>query len=204
MDTYRGSLFKASLNGVDERRRIRGALGKRPVLKNVSAEEIEAFVEQVELIPMIGEQNDDVISERLKISHARDPGPYRRTTYGKWIEVVQATEPQNLTLDKAGYFIVYPDERRHRLVLEHYTNAGVLDSVMEASSSSALYAEAIHRNLLSRLDHAAYLGGELARAERALKSGEAYVQDKAPGQPCTERSVSSCGCADSCDPGGMR
>jgi tetrahydromethanopterin S-methyltransferase subunit A len=128
----------------------------------------------------------------------------QRATYGTRIEVVQATEPQNLTLDRAGYFIVYPDERRHRLVLEHYTNAGVLDSVMEASSSSALYAEAIHRNLLSRLDHAAYLGRELARAERALDSGEAYVQDKAPGQPRTEPAVSSCGCADSCDPGGMR
>jgi tetrahydromethanopterin S-methyltransferase subunit A len=32
------SLFE---NGVDERRRIRGARGKRPVLKNVSIEEIQ-------------------------------------------------------------------------------------------------------------------------------------------------------------------
>ena len=47
----------------------------------------------------------------MNISHARDPGPYKRTTYSKRIEVVQATEPQNLTLDGAGYFIVYPDER---------------------------------------------------------------------------------------------
>jgi Domain of unknown function (DUF4346) len=31
---------------------------------------------------------------------------------------------------------------------------------------------AISRNLVSRLDHAAYLGRELARAEHALTSGE--------------------------------
>ena len=41
---------------------------------------------------------------------------------------------------------------------------------------------AIERVLLTRLDHAAYLGRELARAEHALSSGEAYVQDAAPEQ----------------------
>lgn len=45
-----------------------------------------------------------------------------------------------------------------------------------------LYANmtAIERKLLTRLDHAAYLGRELARAEQALSSGETYVQDGAP------------------------
>ena len=65
----------------------------------------------------------------------------------------------------------------------------MLDCVIEASSSSALYVEAIRRNLLSRLDLAAYLGGELARGELALRSGEAYLQDRAPGQPWTERGL---------------
>jgi len=51
---------------------------------------------------------------------------------------------------------------------------------------------AVDRQLLSRLDHAAYLGRELARAEHALSSGQAYVQDGAP-----EKSISAaCGCHD--------
>lgn len=190
------SLFE---NGVDDRSRIRGARGKRPVLKNVTVEEIQAFIEQVELVPMIGEQTDEIICEQVQTSLARDPGPYRGAPSTAKIEVVQAAEPERLILDKAGYFVVYPDRRMHRLVLEHYTNAGGLDCVMEAIASPALYAEAIRRNLVGRLDHAAYLGRELARAERSLDTGEPYVQDKAPGATAPDSPVSSCGCSGSCD-----
>ena len=53
----------------------------------------------------------------------------------------------------------------------------------------------IERNLLSRLDHAAYLGRELARAERSLETGELYVQDRASGEVCEEcKSTPGCGC----------
>jgi tetrahydromethanopterin S-methyltransferase subunit A len=39
---------------------------------------------------------------------------------------------------------------------------------------------AVDRGLLSRLDHAAYLGRELARAEQALAAGQPFIQDAAP------------------------
>jgi tetrahydromethanopterin S-methyltransferase subunit A len=82
--------------------------------------------------------------------------------------------------------------------LEHYTNAGVLDCVINGMSGSALYTEAIRRHLLERLDHAGYLGRELARAERTLDTGEPYVQDKAPGQPSAESPPSTCECSGQC------
>jgi tetrahydromethanopterin S-methyltransferase subunit A len=84
------SLFE---NGVDELRRIRGARGKRPVLKNVSIEEIQAFVDQVELIPMIGEERNTVIGEQVEASGTRDTGPYAAEPDGTKIEVIQAAEP---------------------------------------------------------------------------------------------------------------
>jgi tetrahydromethanopterin S-methyltransferase subunit A len=81
-------------------------------------------------------------------------------------------------------------------VLEHYTNPGVLDYVIEGETPSALYSAAIERGLLTRLDHAAYLGSELARAEETLLTGRPHVQDRAPGKIKTfERGVASCGCA---------
>ena len=40
-------------------------------------------------------------------------------------------------------------------------------------------AEVLRLGLVSRLDHAAYLGGELAKAEVALRVGRDYVQDAA-------------------------
>ena len=54
---------------------------------------------------------------------------------------------------------------------------------------------AIERKLLSRLDHATYLGRELARAERSLLSGEPYVQDRGPGAIAPLPMAPFCGCA---------
>jgi hypothetical protein len=109
------------------------------------------------------------------------------------VETVQAAEPERLTLDPAGCVVVYPDVRQKCLVLEHHTNTGVLDCVLEGRSPAALYATTIARHLITRLDHAAYLGRELARAERSLLTGEPCVQDRAPGE-LVPQGLASCGC----------
>ncbi len=182
--------------GVDERGRILGARGKRPVLKNVSREEIAAFRQQIELVVRIGEESETVIAEEVGQLLARDPGPYAGALPASSAEVSEAREPQRLVLDPAGYFVVYPDARSKRLALEHYTNAGLLNCVMEGTTPAALYASAIERDLLTRLDHAAYLGRELARAEESLRTGKPYVQDRAAGElaPVAIPGGSGCGC----------
>ena len=189
------SLFR---NGLDERGRIIGARGKRPALKNVSREEVRAFTEQVELVPMIGEENADTIAERIRGCAEKNPGAYPHPFQAASIEPVQVAEPKPLILDKAGYFVVYPDHRAKRLMVEHFTNQGVLTCVLEGSSTGALYGEAIERQLVTRLDHAAYLGRELARAERSLQDGTPFVQDAAPGELAAPKSTcntaSGCGC----------
>lgn len=185
-------------NGVDERGRIAGARGKRPVLKNVSLAEVQAFRQQVELIAMIGEEDVQTVCNAVRTGVARDPGPNPSPFINTPIERIQVTEPKRLMLDKAGYFVVYPDPRSQRLVLEHYTNQGVLNCVLEGISVGALYCEAIERQLLTRLDHAAYLGRELARAEKSLLEGTAFVQDAAPGEltsPAPEITQSAGGCS---------
>lgn len=96
--------------------------------------------------------------------------------------------------DPAGYFVIFPDGARGLLSLEHYANDGVLTTIIEGPAAAELYMTAIDRNLVSRLDHAAYLGRELARAESSLVSGEAYVQDAAP----EAESTANCGCKDAC------
>jgi tetrahydromethanopterin S-methyltransferase subunit A len=191
------SLQNLFAHGVDERRRIRGALGKRPVLKNITLEEIQAFRDQLTLVAMLGETREEVISEQVDTCRLQDPGPHQGAPTGTSIDTVQAAEPQRLTLDPAGYFIIYPDARRHILVVEHYTNAGVLDCMIEGRSPAALSTTLIERQLLTRLDHAAYLGRELARAEQALLTGTAYIQDAAPG-PKTSPTGAHCGCGPAC------
>jgi tetrahydromethanopterin S-methyltransferase subunit A len=78
-----------------------------------------------------------------------DPGPHQGAPTVMSIDTVQAAEPQRLTLDPAGYFIVYPDSRRHILVAEHYTNAGILDCMIEGRSPAALSSTMIERQLLT-------------------------------------------------------
>ena len=72
------------------------------------------------------------------------------------------------------------DRERLLLSLEHYRNDGLLDTVIEGGTAAELYTPAVDRGLLSCLDHAAYLGQELARAENSLHSGEPFVQEAAP------------------------
>lgn len=187
------SLFES---GIDERGRIRDARGKRPVLKNVTPEEIDAFRQQIELVTRIGEEDATAIGNEVERLRLRDPGPYASTVPVRTVDTVQAQEPARLTLDKAGYVVVYPDALRTRLVVEHYTNQGILNCVLEGYTPAALYATLIERGLVTRLDHAAYIGRELARAEHSLLTGDRYVQDRAAGTlPAAEaHDASACGC----------
>lgn len=197
------SLATLFRNGIDERGRIIGAKGKRPVLKNVTADQVRAFVRRIELLDLIGETSTERIARGISELAARNPGPSREVIAEHALRPTIAPEPRRLIPDPAGFFVVYPDGARKRLVLEHYTNLGILDCVLEGTTPAALYSEAIARSLISRLDHAAYLGRELARAENSLRTGEGYVQDRAAGEispsPNQETSepaddASSCGC----------
>ena len=175
------SLASLSANGLDERGRIVGARGKRPVLRNVTPEQVGAFRRQVEVVDRIGEMDETTLVEAAVACASRDPGRFEGAPMDVRIATLSASEPERLISDPAGFFVIYPDAGRRRLVVEHYTNEAVLDCVIDAASPAAASAAVIERGLVSRLDHAAYLGRELGRAERALLHGESYVQDRAPG-----------------------
>lgn len=194
------SLLSLMQYGIDEDMRIVNALGKRPLLKNLSIEQVAAFRRQVALIDAVGESKRDAILGLASQAARRNPGPFDDPMPNTaTIPIEPAHEPQRLVLDPQGYFVVYPDQARGRLMLEHYTNQGVLDRAFEAQTPPALYAAAIEAGLISRLDHAAYLGRELARAEESLRTGQPYVQDRAAGEitppPTTAAPIKrSCGC----------
>ena len=187
-------------SGIDDRGRINGARGRRAVLMNVSREEVSAFLSQAELVSFIGEQDEEILVERIHALGDRNPGTHARAFVETPVKRIHATDPTHLVLDKAGYFVIYPERRTKSLVVEHYTNQGVLDCMMEGSSTGALYTEAVERSLVTRLDHAAYLGRELARAEQSLLQGTQFVQDAAPGAlfPIPPKSSSATGTARGC------
>jgi len=195
------SLLALIENGINDKMRIIDAHGKRPLLKNIALEQVEAFRKQVHVIDQIGNSDLPPLLELISAAAKNDPGPFGDApSEVNPVAIEVAREPGKLVLDPAGYFVVYPDRTHRRLTLEHYTNKGILNRIFTATSASALYTCVIDANLISRLDHAAYLGRELTRAEQALQSGEDYVQDRAPGElkPVTptnnQQKASACGC----------
>ena len=174
------SLLALARAGVDEGMRIVGAPGKRPLLRNVSKAAVERFRRTVEVVDLVGESSAQKIAGQAEACAERSPGPAEPFGEGRSVETVAGYLPARMVSDPAGYLVVFPDRGRGLLLLEHYRNDGVLDVVIEGRSAAELYIPAIERNLVSRLDHAAYLGKELARAERALLDGGSYVQDAAP------------------------
>ncbi len=194
------SLESLFANGLDDSGRIRCARGKRPVLKNVTRAQVDAFLSQVKLVPLVGEVDQDAVSARVRRAAEDAPGVFERAADQVHVKTISACEPAQLIADPAGYCVVYPDRVRGQLLVEHYTNAGVLDCVVEAATPAAVYAGLIERGLVSRLDHAAYLGRELARAEESLRTGASYVQDRAPGELVVpEPGPAACACSSACE-----
>lgn len=181
-------------NGLAEDGRIVGALGKRPILQNLAKGSIEAFRSQVKLIALLGELDPQRIAEEVLSCAKANPGAFESSIFMPTVQVIKAPEPVRLVLDPAGYVVVYPDRANALLRVEHFTNEGVLSAVLEGSTSGALSAALIERRLLTRLDHAAYVGRELAKAEQSLETGEPYIQDKAPGT-LPQPPKPSCGCS---------
>lgn len=175
------SLLALATGGVDSGGRIAGAPGRRPVLRNIATEEIARFRGVVEVVDLIGDTDVEKIVAAVAACVARDPGPAPPPRGGMGPVVTPGYLPTRMTPDPAGYFVVYPHAARRLLRLEHYTNDGVLDAVVEGATPAECCTAAIDAGMISRLDHAAYLGRELARAEAALITGS-YVQDGAPEQ----------------------
>lgn len=197
------SMESLLLRGLDDGGRIVGAPGKRPLIKNVSREQVEAFRRRVSLISLVDEGDEAKILSAIAAAHALEAPAANDDAPSTPMETVHATPPRRLIPDPAGYFVVYADARMQRLVVEHYLNTGVITCVIDGTTPAALYSEVASRNLITRLDHAAYLGRELARAERSLETGEAYVQDRAAGDiEISPVSAGSCGCSPSKGCGG--
>jgi len=195
------SLVALMQHGVSEHMRIINAEGKRPLLKNISSEHVEAFRSQVQVIEQIGNTDVAALIDLIVATALDDPGPFANAPSDvNPVAIEAAKDLEKLVLDPAGYFVVYPDRTHQRLVLEHYNNKGVLDRMFSAETATALYTSVVNAKLVSRLDHAAYLGRELARAEHALQSGADYVQDRAPGEIESATNISApqgtttCGC----------
>ena len=91
-----------------------------------------------------------------------------------------------LKLDEKGFFVILIDHVKKKIVVEHYNyvkdknliKTGKINQVIEGINAQEMCKKIISKGLISKLDHASYLGRELQKAEQALKFGIEYTQDE--------------------------
>jgi tetrahydromethanopterin S-methyltransferase subunit A len=180
-------------NGVDGDMRVIGSPGRRPVLKNITTKDVDAFRRQIRIDDQIGCEDADQLSERIR-ELARQAIPRKKTVTlkmafkrqgeqtretGPPLIRAEKTPPESVRLDKAGYFVIIPSRRDKTITVEHYSYDNKLLRVIEGDNSRDIYLTIIKNKWVSDLSHAAYLGKELARAELSIEKGFKYVQDGA-------------------------
>ena len=109
---------------------------------------------------------------------------------------------RDIVLDSSGYFIVKIDQINKKIVVEHYLNnidkkGMALDPITNkpiqcdnknkrqynkifvgnTAKEIGIYITEKNNNLISKLDHALYLGRELQKAEECLLKDHKYIQD---------------------------
>lgn len=180
------TIFSLWKNGVDENMRVIDSPGKRPILRNVTRQEVDAFRKQVQVVDMIGCEDEKKIIEKIyEISQlslscsckecVEESKPAQVAT----VPVIQTEEPEKVEMDKAGYFVIIPQPQKGVIAVEHYSYDNRLLRAIEGKDARSIYWTIIKNGWITQLSHAAYLGKELMKAELSVKLGFKYVQDGA-------------------------
>jgi len=94
-------------------------------------------------------------------------------------EIVEASyDPiKEWNQDKKGYFLIRVNHEKKQIEVGFVSNKHVITKELIGHYAIELYHTITKKKLLTRLEHAAYLGKELYKAELALKYGKRYVQE---------------------------
>lgn len=178
------SMLAMTHHGVDDASRIVGATGFEPVLSNLTAEQVEDFRAAVDVIDCIGTVDLALIAERVaRLAEA----PRTRLMTRRPIEVARnefvvlpagGSRGKRIEYDPAGFLVITTDESDRQIRIRHYRPDNTPAHEIRSRNGEAILLALVRNGLVTQLDHAGYLGAELAKAETALRLGLRYVQDR--------------------------
>lgn len=95
------------------------------------------------------------------------------------VQSLDAEQSDEYSADPKGCFKILLDRDKGEIVLLHYhrTNLDKPNLIIRGKKAADVYKTAVKKGLLSTVEHAAYLGAEVEKAEVALKLGRSYIQD---------------------------
>ncbi len=80
--------------------------------------------------------------------------------------------------DPKGYFLIRVNKTEKEIELGFCKENNEIEIVIKGKIPQEIYYTAIKKGLLSRMEHAAYLGKELEKAYLAMKHDLNYIQDE--------------------------
>ena len=180
------SLVALAEKGVDDKRRIIGAAGYDPVLPSVDPEQVEQFRKQVEVLDWTGEEDLQVLQDRVKGLSDRNPGVFvtgqRETATPRKQEEFVSIRPggqrEPLLYDPKGYFVITIEPEQKEIILRHYLPDHTPAHEMRGRGATSMLLGLLRDGLVTQLSHSGYLGEELAKAQTALQFGLRYDQDR--------------------------
>lgn len=182
------TLLALKQNGIDEKMKVVGAPSKRPLLRNVTRDDVEAFRHQVQVVDLIGCEDEAQIvatmkhlAQRLSLPSLSDKsaGEQQSSQMSSSTNIKAQEVARVEKMDPAGYFVIIPQVVKGLITVEHYSYDNRLLRTIEGTNAQEIYGTIIVNKWVTQLSHAAYLGKELEKAELSIKLGFKYVQDGA-------------------------
>ncbi len=105
--------------------------------------------------------------------------PYTEVVEAETQIVAAAEESKPVLYDVKGIFKIAVDRVNEAIAAMHFSalQAEKPTMIIKGKTAESIYAKIVEMGLITRLDHAAYLGSEQAKAEIALRTGKEYIQD---------------------------
>ncbi len=189
---YPGQALQAlAESGIDRENRIKQAKGHFPVLRNISRQVINRFVDQIRIVNLMGELDPVRIQQKIEeILKQYAPEPYkgRKITESqgketelndeKFREIKPGGKRTPIDQDEKGFFVITTEPDSKTIIVKHYYNSNQPGHIIRGCSGHSILLALVRENLISEISHAGYLGAELMKAETSLRLNLRYEQDK--------------------------
>lgn len=183
------TLMMLQQKGVDKKKRVIGSTGAIPLLKHLKKSEIERFRKQVQVFDLRDVTTASKIMMKVNWCLKHNPGRFKGRSMKvdkmkkKKVKVIKAQVfDKKYTPDPKGSFQISLDKKKGVIIAQHFNADFEEDYTIVGKSAQAVSDTIIKKSLIGdfkeALDHAAYLGQELAKAQWCLENGWDYEQDR--------------------------